>query len=135
MKKPSKAPAMRGIPSDIQFEAPVRTRSDSLDCRLTNVEVNKKRLSKLTIARWVINKAGFKPGNRFVALRGKSPHHRWVRIEEADYGQRLSEKGSLSVTVSQVIKRGVTIKNENVTPLLGDKAVYFELPEEWVVRV
>lgn len=125
---------MRGIPSDIQFEAPVRTRSDSLDCRLTNVEVNKKRLSKLTIARWVINKAGFKTGDRFVALKGKAPHHRWVRIEEADYGQRLSEKGSLSVTVSQVIRRGITLKNENVVPLLGEKAVYFELPEEWVVR-
>ena len=120
------------IPVGIEFEAPVRTRSDALECRVTNLEQDGKRYSRLTVARWVLNEAGFKSGKKFVALRGKHPHHRWVRVEEADYGQRLPDKGSLSLSITQIIKRGLTLKNEKIKPLLGQDAVYFELPEEWV---
>jgi hypothetical protein len=122
------------IPTNIQFEPPLRTRSDSLDCKITNIDRNGKRDCRLTISRLIMNKAGFRAGQRFTVLRGKAPHHHWIRVEPADYGQRLSEKGSLSLSVRQIMRSDVKLKAEKVNPLLGNDAVYFELPEQWVIR-
>jgi hypothetical protein len=122
------------IPANIQFELPLRTRSDAVDCRITNLDRNGKRDCRLTISRLIMSKAGFKPGQRFTVLRGKAPHHRWIRVEPANYGQRLSDKGSLSLSVRQIMRHDVKLKAEKVEPLLGKDAVYFELPENWVIR-
>lgn len=121
------------VPQGIEFIAPPRTRADALECKITNTEKHGKRYSRLTIARWVLHEAGFKAGQKLILLRGKRPHHRWIRLEEADYGQRVSDKGNLALSVKQVLKPDLRIKSETVTPLVDKGSIYFELPEQWVI--
>jgi hypothetical protein len=120
------------LPKDIVFEAPPRTRVDGLECRITNTERKGKRYSRLTLARWVLKEAGIKEGQRVALRRGKAPHHRWVRVEPASYGQTVPEKGNVAVSVKHILKSSLKLEGETVQPMLGKEAIYFELPEHWL---
>lgn len=122
------------LPEGIEFHPAMRSRIDAILCRVTQKTTGKgPRYSKLHVARWVLQEAGFKPGKRYTVVRGKAPHHRWIRVEEASFGQKLGTKGTLSLTVGGILKRDLQLKNEEVTPLIGGGAIYFELPNTWMI--
>lgn len=139
MKKPKSQPDIVrkiDLPPGIEFHPALRSRVDAIQCRVTQKTNGKgPRYSRLSVARWVLEEAGFKSGSRYTVVRGKAPHHMWIRVEEASFGQKLAPKGNLSLTLGTVLKRDLQIKGEEVTPLIGERAIYFELPANWMMAV
>ena len=124
---------MNAIPKDIEFYLPAKTRADGDVCRVTETLYGGNRTTLLSLCRSSLSEAGLEGGDRVILLRGKPPHNRWIRVEKAKYGKKLPEKGAVSLSLKSFIKANLGLKNEMVTPITGDGAIYFELPASWLV--
>ena len=122
---------MNAVPKDIQFYLPAKTRADGDVCRVTETTYGGHRTTLLSLSRSSLSEAGFTGGDRIVLLRGRPPHNRWVRVEKAKYGKKLPERGAVSISLKSFIKANLGLKNEMVTPIMGEGAIYFELPGTW----
>ena len=100
-------------------------------CRVTETTYGGHKTTLLSLSRSALQEAGFTSGARLVLLRGKPPHNRWIRVEKASFGKRLPDKGAISLSLKSILRPNMGLKNEIVTPLMGEEVIYFELPATW----
>ena len=125
---------MNAVPKGIEFYIPTKTRADGGACRVTETTYGGQKTTLLNLARSTLSEAGFKGGDRVVLLRGKPPHDTWIRIEKAKFGKKLSDKGAVSLSLKTVLKATLGLKNEVIKPIMGEQAIYFQLPSTWFAK-
>lgn len=125
---------MNAVPKGIEFYLPAKIRADGGECRVTEATYGGNKTVLLNLPRSTLVDAGFKGGDRVVLLRGRPPHDTWVRVEKAKFGKKLSDKGAVSLSLKAILKGGLGLKNEVVKPIMGEGAVYFQLPATWFTK-
>lgn len=122
------------VPSGIEWVRVRRlgTRTTSPSKLVAYVDEAGRRQARLSVARDMIEKAGFKFGDHLVCLQGREPHNQWLRIEKTDKGGVTYKKDKPPVfSIGSYLSSDLDV-NEAVEPQFGKDAIYFELRKKWV---